>query len=276
MLYKFPIGPHIDCRPLLLKKPIRFYENLNYNRNLIGSENRKRSIIYQWINLITGRTYVGSSQTGSARLLSYYSPSFLKRKSPIYLNLNYYGIHNFALAILEDIGEAYSVSKEEIFRREQIYLDLLFLDSKDPLCSSRLNLSKVAGVITGYRYRQNPQFGINRLGKLNPMYGRVKSKEFLEMQNRDKKGINNPMFGLKKSDATKAKLTKLVYVYKSLDLTKKLKNSLLVGSESFLGEFTTVNCSKEFVCQMGKDTLTKYLKNGQSFKGKLFSRKKLH
>lgn len=143
----FPYGPHI--KPILLKistdsTPIRFYDNLNYNRNLIGIENRKRSIIYQWTNLITGKIYVGSSQTGSARLLTYWSPSHLKRKTPIYLNLNYYGIHNFCLAILEDLGPAYSISssrlsraqsrrrQEEIFKKEQLYLNILFNKSRMP------------------------------------------------------------------------------------------------------------------------------------------------
>jgi len=93
------------------------------------------------------------------------------------------------------------------------------------------------------------------------MYGRVKSKEFLEMQNRDKSGNNNPLFGKIKSSSTIAKLTKLVYVYNSLDM-------------SLIGEFSTVNCFKQF--NMGKDTLIKYIKNGTPFKGKIFSRKSFY
>ena len=80
------------------------------------------------------------------------------------------------------------------------------------------------------------------------------------MQNRDKSGILNPQFGIKKSTETLAKLTKLVYVYDYL--TKNL-----------IGTYSTVQCSKEF--KMGKDTLTKYLKNGLSYKNKIFSRSKL-
>lgn len=81
------------------------------------------------------------------------------------------------------------------------------------------------------------------------------------MQTKNKIGINNPLFGKIKSFSTIAKLTKLVYVYNSLDM-------------SFFGEYSTVNCSKHF--KMGKDTVSKYIKNGLSFKGKIFSRKKLH
>ena len=45
---------------------------------------------------------------------------------PIYNNINYYGIHNFALAILEDLGNSGSVSKEILLSREQFYLEILF------------------------------------------------------------------------------------------------------------------------------------------------------
>ena len=78
------------------------------------------------------------------------------------------------------------------------------------------------------------------------------------MQNRDKSGSKNPLFGQTKSAATISKITKIVYVYNCLDM-------------SLIGKFSTVNCSKQF--KMGKDTLTKYIKNGLPYKGKIFSRK---
>lgn len=93
------------------------------------------------------------------------------------------------------------------------------------------------------------------------MTGREFSNEFIEMQKLDKRGSNNPQFGVIKSPATIAKLTKLVYVYNSEDM-------------SYIGSFSTVQCSKNF--KMGKDTLSKYLLNGLSYKGKIFSRTKLH
>ena len=56
-------------------------------------------------------------------------------------------------------------------------------------------------------------------------------------------------------------LTKLLYVYNSVDM-------------SYIGSYSTVQCSKEF--NMDKDTLSKYLLNGNPFKGKIFSRVLLH
>jgi group I intron endonuclease len=210
---KFPNGPHKN--PHWLNNPIRIYENPNYYRNLIGSENKKHSIIYQWSNLITGKIYIGSAWNGSTRLLSYWTPSILRRKYPIYLNINYYGIHNFALAILEDLGVSGSVSKEYILSREQFYLDMLF-DNYPKLV---LNLSKVAGSTKGYKHKI--EFGLNRKGSLNPMFNLSKSKEFIEMQSKDRRGPKNPLFGQIKSPSTLAKITKIVYVYNCLDTLQR-------------------------------------------------------
>ena len=81
------------------------------------------------------------------------------------------------------------------------------------------------------------------------------------MQKVDKKGINNPNFGNKNSTITLSKIIKLVYVYNSEDM-------------SYIGSYPTVECSKTF--KIGKDTLSKYIKSGLPFKGKVYSRFKLH
>ena len=251
---KLPKGLHKT--PQWLNNPVRVYDNLNNNRNLIGSENKKHSIIYQWLNLLTGKMYVGSAWNGSTRLLSYWTPSILRRKYPIYKNINYYGIHNFALAILEDLGESGSVTKEYILSREQYYLDILF----DKYPKLALNLAKIAASTKGYKHK--PEFGLNKKGNFkvtNWKSGLKKSKEFIEMQLKDKKGKNNPLFGKIKSSSTLAKMTKIVYVYNHSDM-------------SLIGEYSTVNCSREF--KMGNSTLNKYIKSGWPYKGKIFSRKK--
>ena len=58
------VGGNETCKPVRIYKP-------KLDRNLIGSENKNRTIIYQWINLINGKRYVGSAWYGSRRLLSY-------------------------------------------------------------------------------------------------------------------------------------------------------------------------------------------------------------
>jgi group I intron endonuclease len=246
---------HLDHLELLEHRPVRIYKP-NLDRNLIAVENRNRTVIYQWINLINGNLYVGSGWNGSRRLLSYWTPSVLKRNIPIYNSLSYYTHNNFILAILEDLGTTGSVSKEFMLSREQLYLDLLFTK-----LFPSLNNSPSAGSTLGFKHK--PEFGLNRSGLLNHMTARKFSPEFIEMQKRNKIGVNNPQFGVLsyKSSETIAKLTKLVYVYNSVDL-------------SYIGSYSTVQCSKEF--KMGKDTLSKYLLNGFPFKGKIFSRVLLH
>lgn len=257
----FPLGPFV--KPNFLNKPVRVYYP-NLNKNLIGVENKKRVVIYQWINLINGYIYIGSASTGSTRLLSYFSPSVLLRNLPVYNNLKKYGHNNFCLAILEDLGSLQQVSKKFILEREQYYLNILFTKFLD----RKLNISPTAGTTLGLKH--SAKFKLNRKGKLNPMSGKIFScacyasprgtTEFVLMKTKDRKGKNNPMFGVVKSPATRAKLQKLVYVYEAETLKK-------------IGVFSTVNCSKQF--KLGKDTLTKYLNSKLPFKGKIFSRVQL-
>ena len=119
-----PYGPHI--LPTYLNNPIRIYKP-NLDRNLIGIENRNRTLIYQWINLINGDMYVGCAWNGSKRLLSYWTPSVLKRNLPIYNSIKYYGHNNFILAILEDLGKTGTVTKNDMLVREQEYLNIMAL-----------------------------------------------------------------------------------------------------------------------------------------------------
>lgn len=243
----FPLGPFI--KPIFLNEPVcAYYPKLN--KNLIGTDNRKKAVIYQWTNLINGKIYIGSSSTGSTRLLNYFNIKIIARNLPIYNSLKQYGHNNFCLAILEDLGTLQNVSKKFILEREQFYLDILFTQYPN----RKLNLSPTAGSTLGYKH--SSEFKLNRSGSLNPMFAKPLSPEFIKMQSRDKKGINNPMFGTKKSQVTINKLQKFIYVYDT-----ETKNLIKV--------LPTVECIKHF--KMGKDTLYKYLNTNTPYKGKIFS-----
>jgi group I intron endonuclease len=162
----FPLGPFV--KPIFLNEPVRVYYPV-LNRNLIGTDNKNRVVIYQWTNLITSQIYIGSASTGSTRLLSYFSPSVLSRNLPIYNSLKKYGHNNFCLAILEDLGSlrGNQVSKKSILEREQFYLDILF---KNYLIS-KFNLSPTAGSNLGFKHHS--KFKLNRKGSFNPMLGKT-------------------------------------------------------------------------------------------------------
>lgn len=43
--------------------PVRTYVNKNNNKYTFYKENSNKSGIYRWINLITGKSYIGSSKS---------------------------------------------------------------------------------------------------------------------------------------------------------------------------------------------------------------------
>lgn len=247
-----PYGPHLQSNFLI--NPIREYNNAERSRKKIILDNKKRTIIYQWINLITGETYVGSAWNGSSRLASYWTPSVLTKGLQIYNNILKYTHYNFSIGILEDLGNSGKISQNEILKREQIYIDLLLKQKSKNI----LNKAPKAGSTLNFKHSLNLKK--NRSGMKNPMFNKLKSLEFIKMSKRDKSGYNNPMFGLKKSMKTIIKITKFIYVYNAIDL-------------SLIGVFPTIECSKKFkICNK---TIIKYIKNGLPYKGLLFRKYKI-
>lgn len=243
-------GPHVQ--PKWLNEPVKIYNGAD--KTSIVNAFRGKSVIYQWVNLITGQIYIGSAKESGNRLGDYWTPSYLRRNTPICNSLQYYGHANFALAIVEVLGDTKDVLKEDLLSREQIYLDILFSD--DLLV--QLNLAPIRGSTQGYKHTL--EFRENRIGNKNPMHGREYSPEYLDQQKRDKTGNNNPQYGVIKTPETVAKLSKYVYVYSAV-------------TKEFIGAYSTVACKKEF--KMGYDTLKKYIASGLPFKGLLFLSKKI-
>jgi hypothetical protein len=54
----FPFGPHLEPQILNTVRSAVHVYTPNLNRNLIGVQNRKRTVIYQWMNLINGKIYM--------------------------------------------------------------------------------------------------------------------------------------------------------------------------------------------------------------------------
>ncbi|WRT63577.1 cytochrome c oxidase subunit 1 [Kwoniella shivajii] len=249
-------GPHIQ--PTFLVVPAHVYYNAGESRAQIVSDNRGIPVVYQWINLITGETYIGSAVNGATRLDSYYYPSSLLKSRALESALATYGHHNFTLAILEQVDTSTNTTVTplgQVRAREQYYLNLLFNTIPTLLI---MNLSPTSGTTTGYSHGE--AFKLARTGLLNPMYGRELSPEFIAQQTCDKTGANNPQYGVVKSEETVRKLTKYVYVYDA--------NTL-----EFIGKYGTVECLKTF--RIGKDTLPKLLASGKAHKNMLFRRTEL-
>lgn len=120
------------------------YPNADLLKSKIIDDNRKKTGIYRWTNLITGDSYVGSAVDLSRRLTNYFSPAFLNKElkkgnSIIYNALLKHGYSNFKLDILE-----YCLPVE-LIKREQYYIDSL---------NPTYNIFKVAGSSFGFKHSE--------------------------------------------------------------------------------------------------------------------------
>ena len=122
--------------------PVVSYFNADKNKFIVYKENKNKSGIYRWNNLITSKSYIGSSISLGNRFSSYYSLAYLKRKvgkgsSIIYNSLLKHGYNNFSLDILEYCEPSI------LIKREQYYLDIL---------KPEYNILKIAGSSFGYKH----------------------------------------------------------------------------------------------------------------------------
>jgi len=99
-----------------------FYANGGDLEKVIKKENRGKSGIYRWKNLITGESYIGSSVQLSKRFSQYFSFEFINRCrgfSRIHRALLKYGYANFSVEILE------YCEPDKLLEREKYYFELL-------------------------------------------------------------------------------------------------------------------------------------------------------
>ena len=143
--------------------PAITYKNADLDKLQILKENKGKSGVYRWTNLVNGKSYIGSSANLERRLRNYYTISYLesnikKTRSNIYSALLKHGYSNFSLEILE------YVSSPEATSREQYYLDLLKPDYNIlPVAGSRLGAKHSPGVIEKLKILSKTPEHIERL-----------------------------------------------------------------------------------------------------------------
>jgi len=122
--------------------PIITYTNLGSNKYILYQENKNKSGIYRWNNLITGLSYIGSAVNLNKRLTNYFSRGLKKKEvirnnSIISNSLLKHDYINFSLDILE------YCEYHNLIIREQYYLDLL---------KPEYNILPIAGSRLGAKY----------------------------------------------------------------------------------------------------------------------------
>lgn len=120
------------------------YINSFFNKTIIYKENKGKSGIYRWNNLITRKSYIGSTKNLNKRFNVYYSSSRMRKllnrgSSIIYNAILKYNTSNFSLDILE------YCEPEILIKREQYYIDLL---------KPEYNILKIAGSCSGRKFSE--------------------------------------------------------------------------------------------------------------------------
>jgi hypothetical protein len=120
--------------------PLLTYSNMEANKWIVLYENKDKSGIYRINNMITNKSYIGSSIDISKRFKNYYKSSYINSKrnnSIIYSALLKYNYINFSVDILE------YCKSDSLIIREQYYLDFL---------KPEYNILKIAGNRLGSKH----------------------------------------------------------------------------------------------------------------------------
>lgn len=124
-------------------KPIAMYANADTNRTSIINENRGKSGIYRWTNLINNKSYIGSSVNLTNRFYDYFNTKKLMegpaKNMIISKAILKYGYSNFKLDILE------YCEPENAIKREQYFIDSL---------KPEYNILQIAGSSLGFKHTE--------------------------------------------------------------------------------------------------------------------------
>jgi group I intron endonuclease len=120
--------------------PVITYIRIKDQKSLILKDNKGKTGIYRWTNLINSKSYIGSAIDLRKRFWVYFSPKRLVSSNmAIYKAILKYDYEKFKLEILE------YCNPEILLVREQYYVDFL---------RPKYNLLQKAGSNTGYKHTE--------------------------------------------------------------------------------------------------------------------------
>ena len=180
----------IDSFLLCIIIPIKIYSNAEADKSKIIKENKNKSGIYMWENIINKKKYVGSAVDLSNRLSNYYSTAYMEdvlKRSNSHINraLLKNGHSNFSLVILE------YCEVSELLIREKHYIQLL-------PHTERYNIAKEPSApMSGRNHSEESKIIMSeaKKGDKNPMFGKNHTEETKTIMSDEKKGEKNPMYG---------------------------------------------------------------------------------
>lgn len=155
------------------------HKNLQSVKNKFENKLSNEGGIYQLVNLINGKSYVGSTVNLHRRINEYLNPLYIDRNlkkgnSKIMNALLKYGYINFGIRILEDIEFNFNQSsldkKNTILAREQHFLELI---------KPEYNINQIAGSNLGRVYSDEvrKKMSLSKKGKPGNKKGAILSYE---------------------------------------------------------------------------------------------------
>jgi len=231
----FAIEPFNMITLLSSTVPIKIYPNADLDKERIILENKDKAGVYQFINLLTGDSYVGSSTNLSRRLRQYYSYSFIsspaRGKSIIFSSILRNGYSNFSLTILEycEINDS--------MNREQFYIDVIL---------PSMNILQIAGNSLGYKHTKESIAKISYIKKDSCF------------------GSNNGFYSKQHTLENRKLLSEIA---KARPKSPNAKSVILSDSNHiFIQEFKSMTALSLFL-KADKGTLAKYRELGKLFRG---------
>ena len=233
---------HYSLDPWLLAAiiPIKIYSNAEADKSKILKENKNKSSIYSWKNLINKKQYIGSAIDLSERLYFYYSAKAMENKlknskSSIYNAILKYGHSNFSLTILE------YCSPEQCIQREDFYLSSL---------PHEYNILEKAGSTLGSTR--------NNTGENNPMYGKKHS-------NKTKSIMSDAKKGRKLSNKTKQKISDTMPNSIKIEVND-ITNNYTTSYDSIREAARALNINNAIIVKYFSNNQQKPYKNRYTFK----------
>lgn len=225
--------------------PVISYTNANTDKSIIYANNKGKSGIYRWNNLVTGRSYIGSSINLTGRFSNYYSTTYLNKRvekgsSIIYSSILKHGYCNFSLDILEYCEPNLLIS------REQYYIDCL---------KPKYNILTTAGSRLGSIQSQETRQYISKV-LINRVFS-DESRDKMKIAAKHRLGDKTSFFGKTHNIATKNKISLTKYV--PVKVTNVKTNNITI--------FASNKDAAEYL-RIGESTLRKYKKQAKLLLGK--------
>ncbi len=224
-----------------MKKRIQL--NLLENKDIIKNYKNK-SGVYQLINKITGKTYIGSAFDLARRLLEYLNPNRLIRElkrweSIIYKSLLKYGQLSFDLIILEyiDLSKIDDLEQKNLLLRslEQKYIDQI---------KPEYNILQIAGSNRGHKLSSHTRIKMSEAKKGLPSHRKgtthnLTSKNLMKLNS----GRNKIVYVFNSEKVWMKTFRSITYCSMELNISSlrirtAIKNNKLVDNTYYFSHFS--------------------------------------